>query len=217
MTPATEDLTRRYGRIITGLLDAITAHNRVLPAWLFPVLNKLFFATHIRVINLFAKLLAGVYRPHRPRTTPRAPSAKSPPPPGPVVPEGQPQPTGWRWLIRLLPPGSSEAAKVAGAELAQLLAEPAMEDLFTAAPALRRHLRPLCRALGVALPGEPAPPPPEFDPPTPPPAPPVTPLPPGMVSVNGGPPEPDRERRPAPSRGPWFGRSLSDTITRFGL
>ena len=52
MNPATEDLTRRYGRIITGLLDAITAHNRVLPAWLFPVLNKLFFATHIRVINL---------------------------------------------------------------------------------------------------------------------------------------------------------------------
>ena len=216
MNPGTEDLTRRYGRIITGLLDAITAHNRVLPAWLFPVLNKLFFATHIRVINLFAKLLAGVYRPHRPRATPRAPSAKSPPKPGPIVPEGQPHPTGWRWLIRLLPPGSSEAAKVAGAELADLLAEPAMADLFTAAPALRRHLRPLCRALGVALPGEPAPPPPELDPPVPPPAPPITPLPPGMVSVNGGPPEPPRDRRPRPDAGGWTIMRLSEFRTKYG-
>ena len=144
MNPATEDLTRRYGRIITGLLDAITAHNRVLPAWLFPVLSKLILGTHIRVINLFAKLLAGVYRPHRPRTTPRAPSPKSPPPPGPLVPEGQPHPTGWRWLIRLLPPGSSEAAKIAGAELAQLLAEPAMADLFTAAPGRTPAAGPSC-------------------------------------------------------------------------
>ena len=216
MNPATEDLTRRYGRIITGLLDTITAHNRVLPAWLFPVLNKLFFATHIRVINLFAKLLAGVYRPHRPRATPRAPATRSPPPPGPIVPEGQPQPTGWRWLIRLLPPGSSEAAKIAGAELADLLAEPAMADLFTAAPALRRHLRPLCRALGVALPGEPAPTPPELDPPTPPPGPPITPLPPGMVSINGGPPEPPRDRRPNPDAGGWTIMRLSEFRMKYG-
>src|SRR5271168_4144403 len=71
MNPETDELTRRYGRIITGLFQAISAHNHVLSAWLFPVINTLYRRTHMRVVKLLEKLRAGTYRQPRPRTTPR--------------------------------------------------------------------------------------------------------------------------------------------------
>ena len=201
MNPETEALTLRYGRIINGLFQAISAHNHVLSAWLFPVINTLYRRTHMRVVKLLEKLRAGTYRQPRPRTTPRPPPATKPArAPGPVVPEGQPHPSTWRWLIRLLPPASAQAASAAATELAQLLEEPGMAALFTSVPALRHHLRPLCRALGLALPGEPPPTPPEHDPPTPPPAPPITPLPFGAELVHGRAPAP--APKPAPILGP---------------
>src|SRR5271168_4144404 len=129
-----------------------------------------------------------------------APTASRARAPRRVVPEGQPHPSTWRWLIRLLPPASSQAASAAAVELAQLLQEPGTAALFTTVPALRHHLRPLCRALGLALPGEPPPTPPEHDPPTPPPAPPITPLPFGAELVHGRAPAP--APKPAPILGP---------------
>src|ERR1017187_8107499 len=51
--------------------------------------------------------------------------------------------------------------------LADLLEDPAMVKLFQAAPALARHLRPLCHMLGVKLPKQLRPPPTAPSPPAP--------------------------------------------------
>jgi hypothetical protein len=92
-----------------------------------------------------------------------------------------------------LPSPICEAARACGAELQQLLSEPATAEIFAAAPALRTHLRPLCRALGVTLPAEPAPPDAHGPEPEPPPAV-IRPLPEPGWTIHG------RELTPAQSR-----------------
>ena len=163
-----EPLTRRYERIITGLLAAIGAANRVFPLWLTPLLDRLVLKGHCRALNLLGKLAAGLYRQPRPRTTPRPSQATRES--TPARSRAPRLPTLWKWLTRALPSPICEAARAYGAELQQFLSEPAMVDLFAAAPALRTHLRPFCRALGVTLPAEAAPPDAHGPEPEPPPA-----------------------------------------------
>ena len=186
-----EPLTRRYERIITGLLSAIGANNRVFPLWLNPLLNRLILKGHCRALNLLGKLAAGLYCQPRTRTTPRKPPTEPESKPATPAPKNPRMPTAWKWLTRALPSPICEAARACGAELQQLLSEPATAEIFAAAPALRTHLRPLCRALGVTLPAEPAPPDAHGPEPDPPPAV-LRPLPePGLV-VHGRDGQPDR-------------------------
>ena len=163
-----EPLTRRYERIITALLLAMGAANRAryFPLWLNPLLDRLILKGHCRAINLLGKLAAGLYRQPHARTTPPKPPTK-PATPAPKKPK---LPTAWKWFTRALPSPVCEAARACGAELQLLLSEPAMVEIFQAAPALRHHLRPLCRALGVTLPAEPLPPDAHGAEPEPPPA-----------------------------------------------
>src|SRR5450631_4172384 len=163
-----ESLTHRYQLIISAFLTGIAKHNHALPQWLANAFDKMFKSTHIRVINLFGKLMAGVYRLPRKRTTKRPTTPKPPI----FTPPDQPKTTGWMWLARILPTQMAPAAATCREELQQLLSEPGMAKLFEQAPALRRHVHPFCRALGVTLPGDPKPPPdPEPAPVKPPPPP----------------------------------------------
>src|SRR5450631_3001194 len=151
-----ETLTHRYEGIIGALLTGIAKHKHVLPGWLFPVFDKMFKATYMRGLVLLSRLMAGTYRQPRKRTTKRKPSLPKPPV---FIPPDQPPTTGWMWLSLVFPAVFAPALATARVDLQQLLSEPGMGRLFAAAPALRRHLRPLCRALGVTLPGDPAAPP----------------------------------------------------------
>ena len=164
-----EPLTRRYERIMTGLFTAISGNKLVYPLWLIPLYDRLIIKGHCRALNLLGKLAAGLYRQPRPRTTPRRTQAT--PESTPARPRTAPRlPAMWKWLTRALPSPVCEAARASGAELQQFLSEPAMVELFAAAPALRTHLRPLCRALGVTLPAETPPPDAHGPEPEPPPA-----------------------------------------------
>ena len=158
------NLTDRYQRIISALLKAVSAHSQVLALWLNPVLTKLILGYHCRALDLLGKLFAGLYRRRRPSGAPRKPSTRQAAP-------ARIFPTAWKWLTRALPSPVHEAAQAAAAELQQLLSEPATRAIFEAAPGLRRHLRPVCRALGVTLPGEQPPRDPGPEPPPPPPEP----------------------------------------------
>ena len=163
-----EPLTRRYERIITALLLAMGAANRAryFPLWLTPLFDRLVLKGYCRALGLLCKLAAGLYRAPHARTTPRKPATK-PATPAPKKPKLS---TAWKWFTRALPSPVCEAARACGAELQLLLCEPAMVEIFQAAPALRHHLRPLCRALGVTLPAEPLPPDAHGPEPEPPPA-----------------------------------------------
>jgi hypothetical protein len=191
MQTETELLTRRYVPIITRLLSAIGANNRVFPLWLNPLLDRLILRGHCRALNLLGKLAAGLYRLPRPRTTPRKAATK----PATQAPQKPLLPTAWKWLTRALPTPMWEAATTCGAELQHLLAEPAMAEIFQAAPALRHHWRPLCRALGVTLPAEPAPSDAHGPEPEPPPAV-LRPLPEISTVVHGPNPQPPQTRNP---------------------
>jgi hypothetical protein len=159
MHTGTETLTQRYTPIITRLIAAIGAANRAryFPLWLAPLLDRLIVKGHCRALNLLGKLAVGLYRLPRTRTAPRKPPTKPETPPATPKPKKLYLPTSWKWLTRALPAPVCEAARAAGAELQLLLSEPETAEIFAAAPALRTHLRPLCRALGVTLPGEPLP------------------------------------------------------------
>ena len=163
-----ESLTHRYTRIITAFFKGIAAHNHALPQFVSPLFDKLITKPHIRALNLLCKLMAGVYRLPRKRTTKRAYVPKPPV----FTPPDQPKTTGWMGLARILPTPMAPAVAACRAELQQFLSEPAMATLFEQAPALRRHLHPFCRALGVTLPGDPMPPPDPEPAPVPPPPPP---------------------------------------------
>ena len=164
-------LTRRYSTIVGAFLSGIRLQRHVLPNWLAAEFDKLYKRTYLKALVLFSRLLAGTYVLPRKRTTPRAPQPAKPPvftppvvtrpvftPPG-FAPPDQLKTTGWMWFARLLPTPITPYAATCRAELQQLLSEPGMQALFAQAPALRRHLHPFCRALGVTLPGDPAPPP----------------------------------------------------------
>jgi hypothetical protein len=111
-----------------------------------------------RVEALLARMQAGRLRRYPARRAPRPSAAHRPPAGGPL-------PRGPAWLVALIPETAAGAA-----HLQLLLADPEVAALLTAAPQLRRTLRPLCRMLGVSLPRPASPPPaplPEPDPPQP--------------------------------------------------
>src|ERR1019366_3625366 len=93
-------LTHRYEGIIGALLKGIAKHKHVLPAWLFPVFDKMFKATYMRGLVLLSRLMAGSYRQPRKRTTKRPPS---PPKPRVFTPPAQPPPPVWMWLSLVFP------------------------------------------------------------------------------------------------------------------
>ena len=167
-----EPLTRRYERIIAPLFTALGAANlaRYVPLWLNPLLDRLIIKGHCRALGLLCKLAAGLYRQPRPRTTLRTPPARPDAQPATPAPRKPKLPTSWNWFTRALPLPVCAEVRACGAELQLLLCEPAMAEIFAAAPALRHHLRPLCRAFGVTLPGEPLPPDAHGPEPEPPPA-----------------------------------------------
>jgi hypothetical protein len=200
MHTLSDDLTSRYERIITGLLSAISAHKLVLPRWLLPVYEKLYWRTHARVLQVFFRLRTGTYRKPRKRpasspaapppatstpatSTPATPALAAPDPPVGAAkpparkPAGPPLPRAWKWLARALPSPMWEAARTCADDLQHWLAEPEACALLAAAPSLRTHLRPLCHAIGVLLPGEDPPPDAGAGPEPPPPPPEPWPLP----------------------------------------
>jgi hypothetical protein len=96
-------------------------------------------AINQRFARLAARIAAGTFAPRR--SSPRTPAKPSPRAKSPL-------PSGYAWLIKLVP----EAAAY-GAQLQALLAEPEMAALLEAAPApLRRPIRSLCRMLAVQPP-----------------------------------------------------------------
>ena len=154
-----ELLTHRYTSLFSAFLKGIGPHSLALPVWL----NALFDATitkpYIRGLKLLSKLRQGLYGLPRKRTSKRTTKRATTPKPPVFIPPDRPKTSRWMWLARILPTVMAPAAATYRAELQQLLSEPAMAMVFAQAPALRRHLRPLCRALGVTLPNDPTPPP----------------------------------------------------------
>ncbi len=97
-----------------------------------------------RMATRFAALAARVRAGTLPSPAPagyRAASRPASPPPHRL-------PRGFGWLIRLAPEAACH-----GSQLRHLLSDPEFSALVSAAPALRRVLRPLCHMLGI----EPAP------------------------------------------------------------
>ena len=119
---------------------------RVLPRWLIALMTQRIYAVMKPAVRLLQHLIAGTYRPHKPRSTPRAPSERIPT----TVPELEHR----HWLLRLLPASwdSSYSAGGAAQALRELVADPAMVALMQDVPTLARHIRPLCRMLNFDLP-----------------------------------------------------------------
>ena len=144
--PAAAD---RFALIIGGLSRAVATQHRV---GLSGLLIIAIWSRLIRIATSFAALAARVRAgtlpaPRRPASRPASsrPAPSSPPPSHPVSPR---MPSGFAWLIPLVP---HEAAGF-GSQLAHLLTDPEMTALVSAHPGMGRILRPLCRMLGVATP-----------------------------------------------------------------
>jgi hypothetical protein len=144
---------RRLSGIINGLFLAITLR-RDTGFRAGPVANLLWTRlAHLRgrVARLAERLAAGK-EPGVPR--------RRPTPDGTAwqrTPAHPPQlllPRNGGWMLRLVPD-----AVATGSQLQFLLADPEMVALAEAAPQLGRLLRPLCRGLGVVMPGYLKPPP----------------------------------------------------------
>ena len=150
-----EHLSLRYTSLFSAFIGEFAKHALVLPVWLNALFGAAITKPYIRALKLLSKLKAGIYRLPRKRTSKRASTPKPPV----FIPPDRPKTSRWMWLARILPTVIAPATATYRAELQQLLSEPAMAAVFVQAPALRRHLRPLCRALGVTLPGDPKPPP----------------------------------------------------------
>ncbi len=92
------------------------------------------------------------------RASPKSAAPKAPNPPAPTVRPARPKGTNALprrpgWLLAAIP----DIAQPVAAEIAALLADPAIATLLDRAPSLNRTLRPLLRSLGLAAPPTPAP------------------------------------------------------------
>jgi hypothetical protein len=106
---------------------------------LWPYLNRVAKRFEALVRRVEAGALA------KPRATSLAPRVRVPRS-GPPCLRRPGLPTGFAWLIRLVP---YHAACVSG-QVRYLLVKPEMATLFIAAPQVARIFRPLCRMLGIA-------------------------------------------------------------------
>jgi hypothetical protein len=149
----------RFKTLLNHLFQA--AFTARLAGWLPHALAvrlslRMSFAQH-HILRLAERIAAGKGPGLRPRQTPPASdTGEVQGTPGrPKRPSPQwafPRQTGW--LVPLVP-----EAILARGRMEDLLAEPEMQDFALAAPQVWRHLRPLCRALGVKRPGYLKPPP----------------------------------------------------------
>src|SRR5450631_952057 len=92
---ATQPLLDRYLDVRKSLTMACGDRWRVLPSWLIAVMTQRIYAVCKPAVRLLQHLIAGTYRPHKPRLTPRKPSERIPT----TVPELEDR----LWLFRLLP------------------------------------------------------------------------------------------------------------------
>jgi HAMP domain-containing protein len=178
----------RLAGILAGLAAVVAAHFRTLGPLTLPLWTRI-----SRASRRLVRLMAHVEQGRLPRRDPRRnrQRQRKPPPAGPAVPHAH------LWLIKTL---GYQAAGCAW-QLRHLLELPESRALLEAAPTMARTLRPLCRLLGVDLPGPPKPAPaPQAPSPETPPADPPPPAP--------APPEPPRFVLPDPPcphvRWPWF-------------
>ena len=144
---ATQPLLDRFLHVRKTITMACGERCRMLPNWLVTVMTWRIHAVCKPAVRLFQRLIAGTYRPSKPRTRPQsAPRARLPV----TVPELEDP----YWLIRLLPSIMSARFTVGAAryDLEALIADPAMVALMQEVPTLARHIRPLCRMLHFDLP-----------------------------------------------------------------
>jgi hypothetical protein len=151
-------LAQGFAQIVDAMCRAIAvraardAARRALLVLLWQRLRRLAG----RLERAAARAAAGTLRAPRPSTrpTPHQAAPRAPRPPEPL-------PSSLPALARLAP-------EVVGfrSQLRALLSQPAVADLLAATPRMARHVRPLCRMLGVD------PPPPQPHPPRPPDVPP---------------------------------------------
>jgi hypothetical protein len=134
-------LPERLALLIDGLRQAVAAHGArgLLTAALQVLLWSRLGRMAQRARRLAIRMAAGapLVAPAKPRITPRAAPAK------PYIR----LPRGVLWLVRVVPNTAAGAAS-----LRALLDDPAMADMARTQP-MRRLLNPLCRMLGVDLPG----------------------------------------------------------------
>ena len=185
----------RFARVIDGLCRAIAARGAggglagALTLLLWGYLRR----KAARLAGHAARIEAGA--PPAASRARRRPASPRPPPPRSRPRLRQRLPEGFAWLVRVVP----EAAGY-GSQLQHLLSDPDMAALIAAAPQMRRHLRPLCRMLGIR------PPPSLTSPPPARPASPADPLPPVRAAPEAAPLAPPlRPPRPAPVRAPRSG------------
>jgi hypothetical protein len=157
--PTTLPPAERFDGIMRGVAEALAAQHkegRLVGRLLGRTWSRLRSAG-AKVLALAAAYAAGTlrlrpyrerpYRP-RPKAPPEAQDAATPPPkPAPVPLLAEPKlPTGFGWLLK--------RARVAfgRSQMQHLLAQPDMQALIAAVPPIVRHLRPVCRMLGVRVP-----------------------------------------------------------------
>ena len=184
----------RFAGVLCGIREALALQGvrGALTGWLLILTCSRLNRAGQRVMALAARLAAGTLRPPRvrlPRTAPRR--QPSTPAPNPATPPKLLIPRRFGWLLQRVQ--ATEVARCAVAnrrsQLLHLLGQPDMLDLIAAAPQVGRHIRPVCRLLGVPLPPvlqrppRPRPPKPEAARPAPLPAP------------RPKPPKPPRPRR----------------------
>ena len=157
----------RFAGILRGLYEALAAQGRrgTLTGWLLILVCTRLNRAGQGVMAIAARLAAGTLRPPRqalprqasPRLGPSCTAPRQAPPTAagtPAVPPKLRLPAGFGWLIQRLQPVEVARRAVAahGAQMQYLLAEPDMVAMITAAPQVGRHIRPICRLLGVPLP-----------------------------------------------------------------
>ena len=145
----------RFAAILRSLGEALAAQGvrGTLTGWLLILTVGRLNRAAQRVTAIAARLAAGTLRlptrrrPQLSRTTPR-------PPPAATVPPKLSLPQRFGWLLRRLQPVETARCAVANhhAQLEHLLHQPDMLALIAGAPQVGRHIRPVCRMLGLRPP-----------------------------------------------------------------
>lgn len=146
---AAPELAARLHVILTGLIQAITVIFLKDPrhvALIVPLCTRL-VRTGRRFTRLMARVAAGTAALRR-RTGARSPTVPAAPPPPRFRLPGR---MGWLLHTLRLHPRRHEIAFHTN-RLDELLATPGAAAIFATAPQAARHLRALCRFLGVAHP-----------------------------------------------------------------
>jgi hypothetical protein len=142
--PAT-NLSRGFAQIVEAMCQAIAARaaRDVASAALLVLLWSRLRRLARRLASVAERAAAGTLdTPNRRLSVVATPRRRAP----------SPWPRGLRALARLAP-----EVMCFGGQLRRLLAEPEIAALLAATPRLGRHVRPLCRLLGVEPPATPPP------------------------------------------------------------